>query len=170
MPTLDNHQSSDYTKPKRINGSLRERFKNYCGPKEEVTGCIPWLASKNKQGYGQIQVGDSITPTVMLAHRVAWQLAGKTLVNGQEILHLCNNPACVNIDHLEQGTHKRNMEMAGQDGLMKGPRKFTKADYDYIKRKVAQGFLKKDIAFDIGCSPALITKVINGSLKNADAR
>lgn len=169
MPTLDQHQSSDYTKPSQKRGTLAERFRNYCGPQDQTTGCIPWLASRNRLGYGQIQSGGRASRP-MLAHRVAWLTAGFPLYPSMDIMHLCNNPCCVNIEHLAQGTHKQNMEDAGRDGLMKGPRRFTAADYSYIKRKVAEGTPKNVVASMVGCSPALVTKVLNGSLKNADAR
>lgn len=169
MPTLDNHQSDRFTKPQRIRGTLFERFKNYCSVPDPTTGCIIWQASKNKAGYGQIMNDNSTVRRPLLAHRVAWEIAGYKLEPNLEILHICNNPACVNVDHLEQGTHKINMEQAGRDGLMKGPRKFTKQDCDWVKSQVAKGYKKKDIAFDLGCSPPLITKILKGQLKYANA-
>jgi len=169
MPTLDNHQSTDYTKPKRIQGSLFERFKNYCGPQDSVTGCIPWLASKNAKGYGQIMNDSENFRRPLLAHRVAWQAAGLTLRKDLEILHTCNNPACVNVEHLEQGTHKDNIRGASIAGTMKGPRKFTKDDCLYVKREVGKGRMQKEVAQEIGCSPALITKILKGQLKYANS-
>lgn len=168
MPTLDSHESDKFTKPRRIRGTLFERFRNYCGSQDPITGCIPWLASKNKAGYGQI-MNDSFIRRPLLAHRVAWRAAGNVLNSELEILHTCNNPACVNVDHLEQGTHKTNMEQAGRDGLMPGPRKFTKQDCDWVKAQVAKGYKQCDIAFDLGCSPALVTKILKGQLKYANA-
>jgi hypothetical protein len=170
VPTLDNHQSSDFTKPRRIKGTLEERFKNYCGPQDPETGCIPWLASKNKQGYGQIQNDNPRMRRPLLAHRVAWKLAGNILLPNRVILHRCNNPACVNVEHLKQGTQLENMQQAGQDELMRGPRRFTKADYDYVKQQVAAGYLKGDVARALGCAPSMVTKIIQGKLKNADSR
>lgn len=157
MPTLDQHQSSSYTK------SLFARFRKYRGPVDQLTGCAPWLASKNAQGYGQIMSSGTF-PRPLLAHRVAWQEAGKELIKGLEILHKCNNPACVNIEHLEQGTHKQNMEHAQQSGSMRVPRKLTVKDYEFARRKVAEGFKKKDVADMIGCSPSMITKIVRGDI------
>lgn len=160
MPTLDNHQSSEYTKPRKIYGTLFERFRNYCGPKHPITGCIPWLASTNKQGYGQIMNDNEFGRRPLLAHRVAWEEAGLTLVDSLEILHTCNNPICVNVEHLEQGTHKENMEMAALACVMGRPRQFSDADYAYIYREVDKGRSKTVIAQEIGCSKQLVSKLL----------
>lgn len=156
-------------KPKRIRGSLRERFLNYCGEVDQTTGCIPWLASCKPAGYGQIR-GDKPAERILLAHRVAWQLFRGRLDENLEILHTCNNPRCVNPEHLEQATHAQNVLDASRDGLLHGARKFSKNDYDYIKRQIARGKTQIEIAEAVGCSDALVRKLLKGQLKNADAR
>lgn len=156
-------------KPKRIRGSLKERFMNYCGEVDQTTGCIPWLASRKPGGYGQIR-GDKPAQRTLLAHRVAWQLFRGRLDENLEILHRCNNPSCVNPEHLEQATHLKNVQDAARDGLMTGPRRFSKEDYDYIKRQAARGKDKAEIAEIVGCSEALVRKLLKGQVKNADAR
>lgn len=44
------------------------------------------------------------------SHRVAWDLHYKDKCKGSLVLHFCDNPKCVNPDHLWLGTHKDNME------------------------------------------------------------
>ena len=43
-------------------------------------------------------------------HRYIWTLYNGEIPAGLEVRHKCHNPACMNIDHLELGTHKQNME------------------------------------------------------------
>ncbi len=45
-----------------------------------------------------------------LIHRYVWTLFNGEITEGMEVRHKCHNPACMNIDHLELGTHKQNME------------------------------------------------------------
>ena len=67
--------------------------------------CVVWTAAKNKEGYGVIGIGDRKTA---LAHRVSWFIAKGVWPAGQ-LMHSCDNPACVRIKHLSEGTQLQNM-------------------------------------------------------------
>jgi len=87
--------------------------------KVDKTGdCWLWLACKDKDGYGQIRLNDKM----LLAHRTSWIIA-----NGRRpklfILHKCHVRACVNPEHIYEGTHLQNMtdmKYAGRAGKPKG--------------------------------------------------
>lgn len=160
MVSLADHQSSDFTKPKRIRGSLRERFNNYLSKPVPGTGCVIWLGGKNARGYGQIKDEDG----PQLAHRVAWRLAGRRFTPGLELLHKCNNPACVNLDHLVEGTHKENMQDAVAAGVMGRPSSFGQATYNSVRAMKAAGRRQRDIALVIGCSEAMVSKILKGGV------
>jgi hypothetical protein len=77
---------------------------------EPNTGCLLWLGRSQPTGYGV--VGSSRDPWGGYAHRAALYLAGVPLPRGTHyfhVRHLCNNPACVSLDHLRLGTAKENM-------------------------------------------------------------
>ena len=66
--------------------------------------CILWTRCLNPNGYGVRKVGGR----TVLAHRHAW-----ALVHGDPgklcVLHRCDTPACINVDHLFLGTRADNI-------------------------------------------------------------
>jgi hypothetical protein len=53
-----------------------------------------------------------------LAHRVAYDLWVGPIALGLDICHRCDNPPCVNPNHLFAGTAKQNMEDRDAKGRM----------------------------------------------------
>lgn len=68
-------------------------------------GCWLWTGSLNHAGYGQTSVGG----VSWRAHRLAWALAGRPLLDGMELDHLCGVRRCVRVDHLDQVTKQENI-------------------------------------------------------------
>jgi hypothetical protein len=70
-----------------------------------ASGCLVRSGAPDPDGYGRFNI-DGIP---MLAHRVAWMLAGNELPKWPLVLdHTCRNRWCVNVDHLEVVTHLEN--------------------------------------------------------------
>lgn len=84
-------------------------------------GCWEWQKSKNLKGYGCF----SYKGQPMSAHRVAWLLFKGDIPKNQCILHKCDNPSCINPDHLWRGTQSENM----QDMIKKGRRDFALTNF-----------------------------------------
>jgi hypothetical protein len=71
--------------------------------------CIEFQGYKDKNGYGRKRsVGK-----VRFAHRIAYCKA-KNIdikdIDGLFVMHACDNPSCVNPQHLRLGTHQDNMD------------------------------------------------------------
>ena len=73
-----------------------------------ASGCLEWQRSTDAEGYGRIDVRYEGERRTMQAHRVAYWLAYGTLPEGLLICHHCDNPSCVDPEHLYAGTRFDN--------------------------------------------------------------
>lgn len=67
--------------------------------------CTLWTGVLTHDGYGQVRVDGRTT----VAHRWAWELAGRQIPADMELDHLCHVRHCVRLTHLEVVTHAENM-------------------------------------------------------------
>lgn len=82
------------------------------------SSCWTWSGRIGDRGYGQFDDGDR----TLRAHRVAWTLTRGEIPAGMQVLHRCDNPACVRPDHLFLGTHDDNMRDMAAKGRQRGGR------------------------------------------------
>lgn len=79
------------------------------------SGCWEWNRNRNVYGYGRIgKKNRAIT-----AHRLSWEINRGPIPPGLFICHKCDNPPCVNPDHLFLGTCKDNLNDMWSKGRYK---------------------------------------------------
>ena len=82
--------------------------------------CWNWMAAKHRFGYGKIMVRKRV---IEPAHRVCYREQVGPIPEGLQVLHRCDNPACVRPDHLYLGTQADNMRDMHDRGRWRyGPR------------------------------------------------
>ena len=129
---------------------------------EPMSGCWIWeYGALTAYGYGRI----SIDGTRYLAHRLSYQVCIGSL-NELDVLHKCDNPACVNPDHLFLGTQADNVADMIHKGRMydrrghNNPRSvFTNEEIVAILRDTRYQY---DIAASYGVSQSTISRLKRG--------
>lgn len=139
----------------------KERFpKRIC----KTETCWLWTGNKDTNGYGHL----TINHKTCLSHRVSFELFKHPIPDGLWVLHKCDNPSCVNPDHLFLGTPKDNtqdMIKKGRKALIVGEaHPFSKLKCDdvrNIRTLRSDGVSQSLIAKRYGVDQALISRIVN---------
>ena len=150
----------------KLRASLWDRFHDKVSP-EPNSGCWLWCGGTNERGYGIIGLGRR-EQGVAKAHRVAYSLYRCDPADAV-VMHQCDNPACVNPDHLRLGTlgdNSRDCVAKGRNFIPdnRGERakwaKLTLADVNEIRRKEMTGV---EYARRYGVSKSAIYEIWRGN-------
>lgn len=132
---------------------------------DKPNDCWLWTGTRNKGGYGVLWFSDNRR---WLAHRFSFFLA-----NGREpelcVLHSCDNPGCVNPEHLREGTlieNNKERDAKGRTarGEGNGNRKLSQDEVLEIKRQLNAGRTQKAIAADFDIKQVTVSGIKTGFL------
>lgn len=115
-----------------------------------ASGCLLWIGSKNRAGYGWIGINRKCRYT----HRVAYALVNGGIPPGLLVLHKCDVPACVEPSHLFTGTARDNAMDAAKKGRL--AKKLTEQQVVEILRSKKRGH---ELARQFGVNASLICRI-----------
>jgi len=129
------------------------------------SGCWEFDGGKSKGGYGALTLNNHN----IKAHRVAYELWVGPIPEGLVVRHfVCDNPPCINPDHLRVGTTKDNsqdMVRAGRGYKVKGSlrsnSKLTELEALAIKNNTTN--TQKQLAKLYGISASVVCSIRTGT-------
>jgi hypothetical protein len=127
-------------------------------------GCHEFTGHKDENGYGRIRKDGRL----VRLHSEKWKLY-YDLPNGSQVLHKCDNPCCININHLFIGNHNINMadkrakgRCAQLKGSSNGSAKLNEQQVGIIKLRIRCGDSCASIARDYGVTDTNIRHIKMG--------
>lgn len=111
-----------------MNDAAILRFWN-CVDKKDAFGCWNWKASLQKSGYGNFWDGEKVT----YAHRASYLINKGNIPKGFCVIHSCDNPSCVNPNHLSAGTQSENMQDCSKKKRL-NPNSWRKSGQNLVTR------------------------------------
>ena len=144
-----------------IDEKLMKRFWDKVDIRSQ-SDCWNWNASSDKQGYGQFATYSNGRMKNNKAHRVSALLANMN-IEGLCVCHTCDNPKCVNPNHLFVGTQLDNMRdkvFKGKSKNTGGKKNLTKLDVLEI-RLLANSMPKQEIAERYNVTLDRIYKIVS---------
>jgi hypothetical protein len=125
---------------------------------DTLSGCWNWQGS-TRNGYGRLIIGSRTDGSrkSAQAHRVSYEAFIGAIPEGLEVCHRCDNPSCINPDHLFSGTRQDNIDDRQAKGRNNPPKgethpmaKLTAIDVLSMRRLRSTGQTYQSIADRFG--------------------
>ena len=121
---------------------------------EQSGDCKVWIRCFNTDGYARM--GGNIK-----VHRLVYKLFTAEDISRYVIRHTCDNPKCINPDHLIKGTNLDNIRDRNERG--RTYRVITKEKVIMVKALLtSKQFSQKEIANIVGIDPRRVSDIHNG--------
>jgi hypothetical protein len=117
----------------------------------QLTGCYEWQFSKDRYGYGRFQINGKNK----VASRMAWELCFGEITSEQCVCHTCDNPKCINPQHLflgdakinnrdraDKGRNPKNLDLINGNKLKTHCKRGHPLSGDNLRTKIANGKIR----------------------------
>ncbi len=125
---------------------------NKLGPND----CWEWGGYIEQDGYGRLSYKGE---RHWLAHRVAWLLTNGEIPEGMCVLHECDNPPCVNPNHLFLGTYADNA--ADRDNKGRGKLPGIKGEQHWRSKLTVEDVIEIRSMLSNGCKLAHVAGIFD---------
>jgi len=138
---------------------------------ENSSGCLLWMGASTRFGYGHFRRKINGQWKMYKAHRFSYEQLYGPVPDGLCVLHSCDNPKCVNPNHLSVGTKKDNAQQRKQRGRQRWGRN---PQHNWLTFALAQiirqyqrdnpTMKQKNIAEVFGISTAQCSRILNNHI------
>lgn len=149
--------------------TLAQRLLDRTSPRPDASGCLLWIGTQDQRGYGLLHYKDGGRQRQLRASRCVVMLAlgaetyedVRLLPSWLDVCHTCDNPPCVNPEHLFIAPREMNMH----DKVMKGRARkchLTEGDVRAIREAYQPGVeTQYSLARRFGVSQNTIGRIVH---------
>lgn len=125
--------------------------------------CWEWIGHKDSDGYGSI----TFKYKTIKSHRESYKIFNGEIPKNLSVLHRCDNPSCINPDHLFLGNQSDNhKDMVSKKrhgfGERNGMSKLTTAQARKVKNMLKFGFKATEISKKLNLTYSSVQKICKG--------